>query len=677
MKRRREKSWRRLLWLSSVVLLIVPTSVWGQGSIAFNGFYSANATGGSSKLENTSANVLNSATQLTVCFWIYVEGSGENNTGDVFVLDEQVGNAVFLITRSSTPNSLTILKSPGAAGQTGLWTIPIVDGTWNAVSISLNFTTDANPTAQVNFNTVTPSTVVAPVGIQDLPADGYCVGNRGNQTATFNGRIAHLQFFNTILSAGDAEATLRIPGSVTSGRRLYLRMSKASDTSDHSGNGFHGTGTDLADGSNFAPVTSMLHFAAGAYTIDHSLVIASNGDEPAGGVVGQGDRTKLTAGSSLTSGARFITTEGYGDSSVVEPTVKDLYLFGDQDIPIHPFVDEEELELEDPVCHAIALDGDAPTVSGCKIFDFRGDAIAVGNTTDEISRMIRIPRVTNNKISHCWTGINAGGVDAQIDGNRIASVRDYGIIDPVGSIQCSNNHVFGARWGIYFTGGPSRSIGDRFSDCATGFFVDTDASGSDIVGGTTEHCGAKNMDIRGERVHIADTRIFVANSSDQNPAIIGCDLHFSGSRAVMADCELAFPNYTINSMTATGVTGSTGVYVQQHNARIENLQLTGSAQAGETGVRILNDRNGIYVFVTSAGNGSNFNDDAGGGVNDELVRFDTDADTNTTSGIVYVVYESGEVPVRIDNTWTSALKIYTRLNTSSTWTQLTPGTAYP
>jgi hypothetical protein len=143
----------------------------------------------------------------------------------------------------------------------------------------------------------------------------------------------------------------------------------------------------------------------------------------------------------------------------------------------------------------------------------------------------------------------------------------------------------------------------------------------------------------------------------------------------MADCEVEFPNYTFDG--DTGITGSTGVYVQQHNARIENLQLTGSPQAGETGVRILNDRNGIYVFVTSAGNGSNFDDDAGGGVDDELVLFDPDSGTNTTSGIVYVVHESGEDPVRIDDSWTSALKIYTRLNTSSSWTELTPGTAYP
>jgi hypothetical protein len=94
-------------------------------------------------------------------------------------------------------------------------------------------------------------------------------------------------------------------------------------------------------------------------------------------------------------------------------------------------------------------------------------------------------------------------------------------------------------------------------------------------------------------------------------------------------------------------------------------------------VRIANDRNGIYVSVSSAGNGSQFNDDAGGGVNDELVRFDDDAGTNTTSGIVEIVYETGEVPVRIDDSWTDALTIRFRQNDSDEWTTLTPGVAYP
>lgn len=546
MKRRTVHWLWYLLPLGSVMLLMAPASTRGQNGIAFNGTYyaSPSISAGTSKLENTTANVLNGVTQLTVCCWIYPNGPGESDTGTVFLLDEQIGQAAFVIRRTAT-NTLTIIKYPGPSGQFGQWTIPIVDGTWNALCVCHDFTTDAAPTAQVNFTAVTVTQVgSAPSGIQDLPATGYCVGNNGIQGHTWNGRIAHVQVFNTILSDDNAETALRNPGSYTSGLRLYLPMRNAADLSDHSGNAFHGTGTDLENGSNFPPFGSMFHFDAASRTLGQ-LVIATNGTEPAGGVIGVGMRTKLTASNALQSNSRFISTEGWGGTStVIEPTVRDVYVYGNQGIPDHPSGNSTELAMgNNPVCHAIAVDGDAATVTGCKVFDFRGDGIHVANSTDEYSRMIRMPRVTNNRISHCWTGIRAGAVDTQVDGNRIANVRDICIHGVAGSIQCSNNHAFGAQTAIQFEGGPSRSIGDRFSDAKYGFKVLAAASGSDIIGGTTEHCEIKNIDVHAQRVHIENCRILVANSSTQAPGIIGCDLHYEdGSRAVMTDCEVAFPD---------------------------------------------------------------------------------------------------------------------------------------
>jgi hypothetical protein len=206
-----------------------------------------------------------------------------------------------------------------------------------------------------------------------LPATGYSVGNNASQGHTWNGRIAHVQVFNSILSFENAEAALRNPGSITSGLRLYLPMRNSTDVSDHSGNPFHGTPTDLENASNFPPFASMFHFGATNRTLGQ-LAIPSNGSEPAGGVIGIGDRTKLTASSSLTGAARFITTEGHGTipSLVNEPIVRDVYLFGNQNIPNHPFANEST--STSPVCHAVALDGDAPTYQGAKYLIFEGTA---------------------------------------------------------------------------------------------------------------------------------------------------------------------------------------------------------------------------------------------------------------------------------------------------------------
>jgi hypothetical protein len=168
----------------------------------------------------------------------------------------------------------------------------------------------------------------------------------------------------------------------------------------------------------------------------------------------------------------------------------------------------------------------------------------------------------------------------------------------------------------------------------------------------------------------------VANSSKQAPGIIGCDLHWEGSRAIMTDCEVRFPDFSFANHT--DITGSTGVYLQQHNARLKNIQLTGSPQNGETGVRIAEDRTSIYIDVDTSGNGPQAGTSKGfGGTNDRIVKFDPNTGPYETSGVVYVTYEAGETPIEIPAGWSSALKIYTRLNTSPIWTEFTTGQAYP
>jgi hypothetical protein len=209
--------------------------------------------GSSSKLERTTANVLNSSTRVTVCCWIRPDGVGENN-GYVFTLDPDgphPDSAAFIIRHDSSSNHLVINKKAGAAGTEGVWKIPITDGIWNAVCVRLDFSGDYAPTARVNLKSVPVTVITTPVGIQDLPVVGYCVGNRSAQDQTWDGRIAQLQVFNAILTDGEADATVITPGLVTSNRRLYLPMTSASDTNDASGLLLHGTGTDLGTGPNF------------------------------------------------------------------------------------------------------------------------------------------------------------------------------------------------------------------------------------------------------------------------------------------------------------------------------------------------------------------------------------------------------------------------------------------
>jgi hypothetical protein len=128
--------------------------------------------------------------------------------------------------------------------------------------------------------------------------------------------------------------------------------------------------------------------------------------------------------------------------------------------------------------------------------------------------MIRMPRVINNKISHCWTGILASAVDTQISGNRVANTRDYGIRCLGGSEQLSGNHSFGSQVAISAEGGFVHSVNDRFADAPVGFQLLSGAANSIIEGGISIHCWKQSMLSKADRVRISNCFIDVPNTDD-------------------------------------------------------------------------------------------------------------------------------------------------------------------
>ena len=194
--------------------------------------------------------------------------AGEATIGHVFLLDEVGGTASFSILHGAD-DTLFISKGAGAMGTGGAWTIPITDGKWNAVCVRLDFSGNNAPTARVNFKNVTVSQSVAPSGIDDQPPTGYCVGNRHAQDVTWDGRIAHVQVFNDILTDGEADAALNDPGSFTTNRRLHLPMDGETDTEDLTVNNFDGTPTDLDPALNFHDREIGLYLRASGPLVDN------------------------------------------------------------------------------------------------------------------------------------------------------------------------------------------------------------------------------------------------------------------------------------------------------------------------------------------------------------------------------------------------------------------------
>jgi hypothetical protein len=523
-----------------------------EGSILFNG----GLANPNAKLENTTASVPGGSRQVTICAWLYPIGAGESDQGVVLGLDE-TGNGMRLQHAGGT--TLDFIAEWNTTD--GVWSFDVPSGGWRAVAITYdNSDPDIDPIARVNFADVTESQTSGPAGQPVAAGLGYCVGNLSAQNTTWEGRIAHLQIFDRILSAAEMDACLRDPGSVKDGLRLWLPMTTAADVNDRSGNAFHATGTALETANG--PHYDMRFFFDVTNETIGQLAIPSNGDEPALEVRGVGTRTKLTADAALsgvTGGARFITTKDYGfvPSQVIEPTVRDLYLFGNRGIPIHPFGDPNELNLgNNPVCHAIALDGDAPTVRGCKIFDFRGDAISVSNSTTELSARLRMPRVRDNRISHCWTGIRAAAPDTQVVGNRVASCRDWGlaVAQNAGSVQSEGNHFFGMQKAILVESAENfHSTNDVFSDAQYGLHLTGYSHYSRITGGFSQKCSIRNIDSESDYVSFVNCGVRVAQSDDDHPGIVGVEFasranQFIGGYVYIS--AFAYPNPTYNTVQA-------------------------------------------------------------------------------------------------------------------------------
>jgi hypothetical protein len=631
----------------------------GQGSVQFN----ADMANPNSKIENTTADVLAGSDEITICAWVYPSGQGENGEGMVFALDE-TGSSLRL--HRSGGNTFRFWANWTSDGE---WIYPATDNAWTAFALTYkNSGGSSEPRVRINFVDVSYSSATAPSGTP-VGGDGYCVGNLSGQDNTWDGRIAHLQVFNRVLSTAELDASVREPGSIKDDLRLWLPNTSATDTNDQSGNGFNGTGTGLDNGKDSPPLGIPFVFGVTSQTRGQ-LEIPTNGNEPVIGVQGAGLRSKLTPTSALRNGARFITTDSWGDTPptyAIEPSVTNLFLYGNQHIPDYPFGDAAELAHTPDVCHAVALDGDAPTVMGCKIFDFRGDAISIRNSTADLSPRVRIPRVQNNRISHCFTGIRASAVDTQINGNRVASVRDECLVVENGNCQSDGNHFFGGQWAIKVEPGAGafKSTNDTFSDATIGYENALNSEVSQIGDGFTQHCWLRNILCRAQ-TSISNTVVRVARTSDEHPEVIGVEFRVEvmtsdATRSSFIGGCIYMSDHSFPGDTAPG--GSTaGMKISAHRPNVDT-SIIGSTQYDDE----------IGIWVPSAITGGTFYIKATGftAATDRVVKIDSAGIVGTTWVIDCATNDKA---VQIPAGWNNSNSI--TVIKEGVVTVLTPGTAY-
>jgi hypothetical protein len=285
-----------LLWTCTVSFFVVlrsPAVSQADGSIFFNGANSAPLA--TSRIQNTTNNVLNSASTMTITVWVKAAGIGEGG-GHVFWLADKV-----ILAHENSANNYSFNVIFGGANAE--WTFSASDTAWHCLQVTYDKSLTTNdPSIYVDGVLQNEAEPTPPSGGLPSIGNGYYVGNNSGQTATFNGQIAQVQVHNRILSLQELDNCRVLPGSVTSDLRLWLRMATASDINDQSGNNFHGTGTDLATGLDGPPIANQavvppgtIFFPAGVTAVTQHIIprYVVGTSYPAGQVRGWGPVSEI------------------------------------------------------------------------------------------------------------------------------------------------------------------------------------------------------------------------------------------------------------------------------------------------------------------------------------------------------------------------------------------------
>lgn len=199
-----------------------------------------NAT--TSKLENTTA-ALGITTLVTFCLSVFTDAPGEGTTSRIIQLPQSTNG---LIIRYDVANVIAFVAQ--WSGSLASWGIAMSEGQWHTLGLSYDGGNIANvPIARVDFTNVTPATQFAPVGTLSAHAAGYCIGNRAAGDRTHDGGIGFMCVHDVVLTAAEMDEQCMNPGAIKRGLKLFVPMTSAADINDLSGNGFHGTATDLTD----------------------------------------------------------------------------------------------------------------------------------------------------------------------------------------------------------------------------------------------------------------------------------------------------------------------------------------------------------------------------------------------------------------------------------------------
>jgi hypothetical protein len=541
---------RSLFVLAGLIVAIAVAPARGEGSIEFNGDDSPSS--GTSKLENTSADVLDVSNMMTITVWAKAAARGEGSYGVLVQLPLANSPNDFVFSHGNGTNLYHIFADWGN-GQ-AQWNYGANDLTWNCHQITYDLQSTDPPRIYVNGVLQTDSITTPASGSSPNPGVGYSVGNVSAGTNTWQGQIAQVQIHNRILSKTELDACRRDPGSVLNGLRLWLPMLNATDLNDHSGYEFHGTATDLMTGSDYPPAEYLFQFGVTNETRGQ-IVIPNSGLR---GVRGVGpEATKLIAAAGVTG--RFITTANFDTTWVDAATVSGLSLDGNKIATNttvyagHPMSGEwAQAEVAD----GVEIWAQHSRITNCRIRGFRGVGATIVRGGDSLQWGV-FNQIDNCEIVQNFIGVYVTTSDQRVFQNMIANSRDAGIRIPstAGNVQTANNHVFGAYRAYENLGGDGgKHVNDYYADAFRGIHLEG-ANETHFTNCMVQHCWEEAAFIGGARNSFTNCRFECAQSTIANTDATGVVLNQHADYTRFTGCQFGV-NYWQNLEDESGYTAA-------------------------------------------------------------------------------------------------------------------------
>jgi len=157
----------------------------------------------------TSAASFSVPSRISISFWTYLHGAGTFSFGNIFEAKNTAAQD-FLVSLNGSATGWRMFAPWSTTVGTFTWTSGVSTGAWQHIAITYDGTSTSNkPTVYVNGSSVSVSVSSTPVGTYGMTVSNFRIGKTDDNSVQYDGNIAELAFWNTLLTASEASALAR------------------------------------------------------------------------------------------------------------------------------------------------------------------------------------------------------------------------------------------------------------------------------------------------------------------------------------------------------------------------------------------------------------------------------------------------------------------------------------